>query len=595
MKMKGFLISFSGIDGAGKTTLARNTVKALKNKGIRCRYVYGRLQPLILKPFFIIARKSFLKGEDLFRNYQDYSHTKRKTIRRHSFLFAIYRYILLLDYSLQLLFRIRIPLLLGRNIICDRYISDTVITDLAVDTSYSITAIKRLINRLYRIAPRPALAFLIDLPEEIAFQRKNDTPAIDYLKERRNLYLNIGREYKIVILDGRDKLDQLGESVLQKINTHRIQTELFKFGNFDFSDLDSATIKLLRIIGSPFLSSEKPLRIKSKKEAQELYPHAVRNKIGLLYLETLAKQRKLEEFGLSPKYQKERKRHAEQQLTAVRIARLFNTNNIDYVLYKSIIPYPAVPNDVDILHLGSKANYRKAVELILNSDYEKIADVSSPAETEVHDTRDGPHTGSQTKDVYDIDLYKKVAASYIVYMKRERLKKYATESNVLDEPVKVLDTAAELAVTIAHAVIIEQLCTLFVYYTTLHHLAGMEAREVDTFLKIVREHNITFSVKVHCYLVAALHQTAHGFVPPVVEEILLRLGYEAKEIKSLLDSGFHMPHRYSLLTVFRALWDRMKDGEFRAGAIRQVVHMLNPKFGKPVIEDLIWRRRRETY
>lgn len=206
---KAKLICFTGVDGSGKTTLAKELVKIMNEKGVQYKYVYGRLEPFILKPFIMTGRKIFLRGTNMFEDYGRYSSTKNNAIKRHSFLFTVYRYILLFDYFLQLLFRVRLPFMLGKNIVCDRYVYDTVITDLSVDMNYSKSEIRKLIRLFFYLAPKPDLAFLIDLPEEIAFQRKDDTPSIEYLRERRNIYLDVGREEGMVVLDGRKRLDEL--------------------------------------------------------------------------------------------------------------------------------------------------------------------------------------------------------------------------------------------------------------------------------------------------------------------------------------------------------------------------------------------------
>lgn len=215
MRFKSSLICFTGIDGSGKTTLAKYLVETMTQNGIKCKYVYGRLEPFILKPFIMLGGKMFLRGADMFEDYAKYSVVKNRAIKQHSFLFSFYRRILLFDYLLQILFRVRIPFMRGKIIICDRYVYDTIITDLSVDTNYSKSEITDLIKRFFYITPKPDLAFLIDLPEEVAFQRKDDTPSMEYLRERRNIYLNIGREYGMIILDGSKELDEL-EGLIRK-------------------------------------------------------------------------------------------------------------------------------------------------------------------------------------------------------------------------------------------------------------------------------------------------------------------------------------------------------------------------------------------
>ena len=73
---QGIFICFTGIDGVGKTTLAKALTKWMNDEGVPCKYVYNRLGTFLLKPFMIITRKLLLKGEDPFKNYIKYSNAK---------------------------------------------------------------------------------------------------------------------------------------------------------------------------------------------------------------------------------------------------------------------------------------------------------------------------------------------------------------------------------------------------------------------------------------------------------------------------------------------------------------------------------------
>lgn len=217
MRSKACLICFTGIDGTGKTTLSKELVELLNKKGVKCQYVYARLNTHILKPFVILGEWVFLRKKDISKNYSEYSNTKRKAIEKHSFLSYVYQQILLFDYLLQVFFKVKLPLIFGKNIICDRYVYDTVITDLSVDMNYSRDDTISILNNLLRFCPKPNITFLIDVPEEIAFQRKDDTPSIDYLKERRNIYLDIGKEEEMVILDGSKNLEELQYEIEKRV------------------------------------------------------------------------------------------------------------------------------------------------------------------------------------------------------------------------------------------------------------------------------------------------------------------------------------------------------------------------------------------
>ena len=123
---------------------------------------------------------------------------------------------MLLDYTLQIFLKIKVPLIFGKNIICDRYIYDTIV-DFKVDLHYHDTKIRNILSNLFYLMPKPDVIFLIDVPEEIAFQRKDDTASIQYLRERRNIYLNIGREYGMVILDGTKRLNDLDDMIQKEV------------------------------------------------------------------------------------------------------------------------------------------------------------------------------------------------------------------------------------------------------------------------------------------------------------------------------------------------------------------------------------------
>jgi dTMP kinase len=217
MNRDNFFICFTGIDGTGKTTLSKELVKSLNEKGVKCKYVYARLNPRILKPFSLIGNWIFLRGKEASQNYFEYSKMKKKTLEKHSFLSRIYEQILLLDYMLQIFFKVKVPLIFGKNIVCDRYIYDTVITDLSVDMNYSEDKTIRLLDNIFRFFPEPDITFLVEVSEEIAYERKNDIPSIEYLRERRNIYLNIGKKYRMAILDGTKKREELQCEIEKKV------------------------------------------------------------------------------------------------------------------------------------------------------------------------------------------------------------------------------------------------------------------------------------------------------------------------------------------------------------------------------------------
>lgn len=212
MKKRGSLICFIGIDGSGKTTLAKKVNEDLRQDKLDCKYVYGRVVPVLSRFFMWMGRRFLLrkKEEDIFHDYSNYVHQKRK-IFKNGFISKIYGWSILFDQIIQTNLKIRPRLLAGKIVICDRYIFDTVITDIAVDLDYSESDAINLINKLFRILPKPDVIFLIDLPEEVAYNRKNDVPHVSYLRERRELYLRVSELYNIILLNGVKSPQELRE------------------------------------------------------------------------------------------------------------------------------------------------------------------------------------------------------------------------------------------------------------------------------------------------------------------------------------------------------------------------------------------------
>ena len=359
------------------------------------------------------------------------------------------------------------------------------------------------------------------------------------------------------------------------------------------------TFKLLKIIGSPFVNidevgKESP---KTKKEISDLYSYAIKNKIGLLFLESLRSYEKLEKFGLESEYQKLKTRHYKQLHTAVRITRILDNLNVDYAIFKSIMPFPATPNDIDIIHFGSDEDFRKLIEVLPKFGYMMVESGADAEQRMFHDSELGgyiyPHP--REKDEYDVDIYQKISASYLIYLDKKKLEKHITETSVLDSGVKTLKPEAEVVVFAIHSIIPEQLHTLLAFYTTLYHLKTMNSKNINKLITIAEENNVKFPVRVHFSLIAELHQACYGFVPEKVKNILEIVGNELSERRKLAENSFKMPHRCSWSVIIKTLLEKIREEEFRKSVIKQAISMTNPKLARWVIWNIIWRRRRETY
>jgi dTMP kinase len=210
---KGLLVCFVGIDGAGKSTLARALTAIIEEQDVRCRYVWGGFNSsfAVFKPLVTGMKKSLFSGN----KHMDQSRTKGRVLKS-SRLSTVYQYLALSDYIIQGLVRIRLPLAFGTTVVCDRYIYDLT-TSIGVLLDYTADRTLALLDRCLAFLPRPDLVFLIDLPEALAYQRKDDVISLDFLSVRRDIYLQMAGEHGMTILDGTSDPQELQELAAGKV------------------------------------------------------------------------------------------------------------------------------------------------------------------------------------------------------------------------------------------------------------------------------------------------------------------------------------------------------------------------------------------
>jgi len=217
---QGILICFSGIDGSGKTTLIKELIKDLKAKGIQVEYRWGKFESSLLRLLILIKNKLLLHESDLKENYERSLKLKNNLFSSNP-ISMLYEYFVLVNYTFQVIFKIVIPLKMGKNIVCDRYVYDTIV-DLALDLRYPDGKIKHRLNQLFRLLPKPDVLFFIDVPEEVAFRRKNDIPSIEFLRNKKEVYSKILKITKmdkniVSVINGTNSVHNLKKEVTMLI------------------------------------------------------------------------------------------------------------------------------------------------------------------------------------------------------------------------------------------------------------------------------------------------------------------------------------------------------------------------------------------
>lgn len=209
-------ICFIGIDGSGKTTQAMSLFHWLKGLDVDAEYIWNRFDPKLVKIAEAFARVIFSKPDiSDFGPYENFLNRK-KMILKNRFIGSLYQTYMLSEYLLYVLFRLRPESSSGKVIVCDRYVHDLAAL-LAMELGYTDEQLFRLFHFLMAFTPKPTVIFLLDLPEEIAYQRKTEQPKA-ILKEKREVYLALGRFYNTVKIDGSKNFYEINKQIRSIVN-----------------------------------------------------------------------------------------------------------------------------------------------------------------------------------------------------------------------------------------------------------------------------------------------------------------------------------------------------------------------------------------
>jgi dTMP kinase len=195
-RAKPRLIVLLGVDGTGKSTQAELLTKDAEARGIRTVAVWSRWEPFILRPIMAAARRA--SGGDAASSgdaYERHASFKRRVSRLAAARRA-WEWLASVDHGVRTIPKILSARRSAELVIADRYYHDAL-----VDMGANYGSRPPRARGLFRLFPRPDRIIVLDAPEEIVFGRKEDVPSIEYLRERRPLYLELAKEHGWPVVD----------------------------------------------------------------------------------------------------------------------------------------------------------------------------------------------------------------------------------------------------------------------------------------------------------------------------------------------------------------------------------------------------------
>ena len=204
------LISFSGIDGAGKSTQIDNVCRTIEQEGLQYRLLTFWDDAARLKSVREGAGHRIFGGDKGVGSPEKPIERRDKNVR--SPLMTLVRLGLYTLDALSLRSVANRALRSGADVVIfDRYIFDEL-----ANLDLSNPAARLYIRAIARLVPRPQLAMILDANPEQAHKRKPEYP-LPFLIENRNAYLRLGEFLGKMTVIPPQPLEQAKADVAQRV------------------------------------------------------------------------------------------------------------------------------------------------------------------------------------------------------------------------------------------------------------------------------------------------------------------------------------------------------------------------------------------
>ena len=197
MKNSRFIV-ITGMDGSGKTTLANWLYKYFISKGYKSKYVWIKSNHTFA--YLLSCVLISLGRYRIFRNPKGVMQYRIIT-SEGMFIRKIWPFIEFISVLPLIIFKVKIPLLLGYRIVCDRYTIDTIV---------SVTLYTRNMNFLnsilgkilLKMIPKESTIILLDADYLTVLKRR---PDIEYteneIKKGIRIYRTLSRKLNMFSID----------------------------------------------------------------------------------------------------------------------------------------------------------------------------------------------------------------------------------------------------------------------------------------------------------------------------------------------------------------------------------------------------------
>jgi len=239
----GMLVTFSGVDGCGKTRHAQALVNAFQGCGIDVAYVWSRSGSSRLTDAVVRLGKAALRRPSSSAASQEERGHGRRAMLRNPLVRALWTGLVVFDLLWQYMVRVRLPLLIGRVVVCDRYTYDA-IADIAAVTGQRSSIFLSLLTLL---SPRPSpltlflspvgrgnaspspsqgegggeggarAAFLLSVQPSTAAVRREGELSEATLDQQRDAYVHPAQEHTLTLIDNSRPFAEVNDAIVTSV------------------------------------------------------------------------------------------------------------------------------------------------------------------------------------------------------------------------------------------------------------------------------------------------------------------------------------------------------------------------------------------
>jgi thymidylate kinase len=212
------IVSFSGIDGAGKSTQIRALESWLGGAGLRISILSFWDDIVVATRFRETASRCAFRGDQGIGTPENPLHRRDKNVT--SWPLTLVRYCLYFADSLSLYMQVKRLQKSGDFdvVIFDRYIYDELAN---LPLHHKLAG--KFVRLLLRIVPSPDVVFLVDAEPEAACARKPEYP-LEFLRQNRQAYLDLREIVGAMIVVQSGSVEDMEQTIRVKLRSNLSQT-----------------------------------------------------------------------------------------------------------------------------------------------------------------------------------------------------------------------------------------------------------------------------------------------------------------------------------------------------------------------------------